>query len=189
MRRGRLQLLTQRIDITRGALTFAGGLTPQLDFTAETTAADVTAQIAVSGPAAQPSFSFTSTPELPQDEVLSRLLFAQGLGIAFAAPGAPTRDRASRSSRAPTPAAAGSRKCARRWASNSLDLDAGGAGGPTVGASTYLTDNINVGVRAGAKPADAAVNVGLDVTKRLRVQSETRMDGHTSVGVGVEWEY
>lgn len=72
---------------------------------------------------------------------------------------------------------------------DSLDLDAGGAGGPTVGASTYLTDNINVGVRAGAKPADAAVNVGLDVTKRLRVQSETRMDGHTSVGVGMEWEY
>ena len=44
-------------------------------------------------------------------------------------------------------------------------------------------------VRTGAKPADAAVNVGLDVTKKLRVQGETRMDGHTSVGVGVEWEY
>ena len=77
LRRGRLQLLTQRIDITRGKLTFAGGLTPELDFYAETTAGDVTARIAVSGPAAQPSFAFTSVPELPQDEVLSRCCSAR----------------------------------------------------------------------------------------------------------------
>jgi translocation and assembly module TamB len=188
LRRGRLQLLTQRIDITRGALTFAGGLTPQLDFTAETTAADVTARIAVSGPAAQPSFSFTSTPELPQDEVLSRLLFAKASGSLSPLQALQLATAVAQLSGADT-GGGGFEKMRKALGVDSLDLDAGGAGGPTVGASTYLTDNINVGVRAGAKPADAAVNVGLDVTKRLRVQSETRMDGHTSVGVGVEWEY
>ena len=188
LRRGRLQLLTQRIDITRGALTFAGGLTPQLDFTAETTAADVTAQIAVSGPAAQPSFSFTSTPELPQDEVLSRLLFAKASGSLSPLQALQLATAVAQLSGADT-GGGGFEKMRKALGVDSLDLAAGGAGGPTVGASTYLTDNINVGVRAGAKPADAAVNVGLDVTKKLRVQSETRMDGHTSVGVGVEWEY
>ncbi len=188
LRRGRLQLLTQRIDITRGALTFAGGLTPQLDFTAETTAADVTAQIAVSGPAAQPSFSFTSTPELPQDEVLSRLLFAKASGSLSPLQALQLATAVAQLSGADA-GGGGFEKMRKALGVDSLDLAAGGAGGPTVGASTYLTDNINVGVRAGAKPADAAVNVGLDVTKRLRVQSETRMDGHTSVGVGMEWEY
>ena len=187
LRRGRLQLLTQRVDITRGALTFAGGLTPQLDFTAETTAADVTAQIAVSGPAAQPSFSFTSTPELPQDEVLSRLLFAKASGSLSPVQALQLATAVAQLSGTDT--GGGFEKMRKALGVDSLDLDAGGAGGPTVGASTYLTDNINVGVRAGAKPADASVNVGLDVTKRLRVQSETQMDGHTSVGVGVEWEY
>ena len=188
LRRGRLQLLTQRIDITRGALTFAGGLTPQLDFTAETTAADVTAQIAVTGPAAQPSFSFTSTPELPQDEVLSRLLFAKASGSLSPLQALQLATAVAQLSGADT-GGGGFEKMRKALGVDSLDLAAGGAGGPTIGASTYLTDNINVGVRAGAKPADAAVNVGLDVTKKLRVQSETRMDGHTSVGVGVEWEY
>ena len=188
LRRGRLQLLTQRIDITRGTLTFAGGLTPQLDFTAETAAADVTAQIAVSGPAAQPSFSFTSTPELPQDEVLSRLLFAKASGSLSPLQALQLATAVAQLSGADT-GGGGFEKMRKALGVDSLDLAAGGAGGPTVGASTYLTDNINVGVRAGAKPADAAVNVGLDVTKKLRVQSETRMDGHTSVGVGVEWEY
>jgi translocation and assembly module TamB len=188
LRRGRLQLLTQRIDITRGTLSFAGGLTPQLDFTAETTAADVTAQIAVSGPASQPSFSFTSTPELPQDEVLSRLLFAKASGSLSPLQALQLATAVAQLSGADT-GGGGFEKMRKALGVDSLDLASGGAGGPTVGASTYLTDNINVGVRAGAKPADAAVNVGLDVTKRLRVQSETRMDGHTSVGVGVEWEY
>ena len=188
LRRGRLQLLTQRIDITRGALTFAGGLTPQLDFTAETTAADVTAQIVVSGPAAQPSFSFTSTPELPQDEVLSRLLFAKASGSLSPLQALQLATAVAQLSGADT-GGGGFERMRKALRVDSLDLAAGGAGGPTVGASTYLTDKINVGVRAGAKPADAAVNVGLDVAKRLRVQSETRMDGHTSVGVGMEWEY
>jgi len=188
LRRGRLQLLTQRIDITRGALTFAGGLTPQLDFTAETTAADVTAQIVVSGPAAQPSFSFTSTPELPQDEVLSRLLFAKASGSLSPLQALQLATAVAQLSGADT-GGGGFERMRKALRVDSLDLAAGGAGGPTVGASTYLTDKINVGVRAGAKAADAAVNVGLDVAKRLRVQSETRMDGHTSVGVGMEWEY
>ena len=188
LRRGRLQLLTQRIDITRGTLSFAGGLTPQLDFTAETTAADVTAQIVVSGPAAQPSFSFTSTPELPQDEVLSRLLFAKASGSLSPLQALQLATAVAQLSGADT-GGGGFERMRKALRVDSLDLAAGGAGGPTVGASTYLTDKINVGVRAGAKAADAAVNVGLDVAKRLRVQSETRMDGHTSVGVGVEWEY
>ena len=188
LRRGRLQLPTQRIDITRGKLTFAGGLTPELDFYAETTAGDVTARIAVSGPAAQPSFAFTSVPELPQDEVLSRLLFGKASGTLSPLQAVQLATSVAQLSGVDS-GGGGFEKMRKALGVDSLDLDAGGAGGPTVGASTYLTDNVNVGVRAGAKPADAAVNVGLDVTKKLRVQSETRMDGHTSVGVGVEWEY
>ena len=67
LRRGRLSVLTQRLDFSRGRLTFAGGLIPELDFVAETSAGDVTARIVVSGPADQPAFTFTSQPELPPE--------------------------------------------------------------------------------------------------------------------------
>jgi translocation and assembly module TamB len=72
---------------------------------------------------------------------------------------------------------------------DSLDLDAGGANGPTIGVSRYIMDGVSVGVRTGAKPDQTSVNVGVDVTRGVRVQSETSMDGKTSVGVGVEYEY
>ncbi len=186
LRRGSLQLLTQRIDITRGKLTFAGGLMPELDFYAETTAAEITAQIAVTGPASKPSFAFTSTPDLPQDEVLSRLLFAKASGslspfqaIQLAAAVAELTGSGD----------GAFEKMRKALGVDSLDLNSSGANGPTVGASRYLTNNITVGVRTGAKPSDAAVNVGVDVMKKLRIQGETGADGHTSVGVGAEWEY
>ena len=47
-------MLSQRLDFTRGRLTFSGELSPELDFVAETRVGDLTAQIAVSGQASQP---------------------------------------------------------------------------------------------------------------------------------------
>lgn len=188
LRRGRLQLLTQRIDITRGKLTFAGGLTPQLDFSAEAAAGDVTARIGVAGPASLPTFTFGSTPELPQDEVLSRLLFAKASGSLSAWQAVQLATALAQFSGAGTGVDA-FEKMRKALGVDSLDLDAGGGSGPTVGASRYISDNISVGVRTGTKPDQAAVSVGVDVTKNIRMKGETRVDGKTSVGVGVEWEY
>lgn len=188
LRRGRMQLLTQRLELTQGKLTFAGGLVPQLDFAAQTSAGGVTATVAVTGPASQPAFAFTSSPSLPQDEVLSRLLFAkasasltpvQALQLAMALAQF-------------TGAASGAdafEKMRKALGVDSLDIDAGGANGPTVGVSRYIAKGVSVGVRTGVKPDQTSVNVGVDLFRNFRVQSETRVDGKTSVGVGVEWEY
>jgi translocation and assembly module TamB len=188
LRRGRLQLLTQRINIARGKLTFTGGLTPQLDFMAETTAADVTAKIGVSGPAGAPVFAFSSSPELPQDEVLSRLLFAKASGSLTPFQAVQLAAALAQFSGAATGVDA-FEKMRRALGVDSLDLDATGASGPTIGVSRYIMDGVSVGVRTGARPEQTSVNVGVDVTRGVRAQSETSIDGRTSLGVGVEWEY
>jgi translocation and assembly module TamB len=188
LRRGKLQLLTQRIDITRGKLTFAGGLAPELDFSAETTASDVTAKIGVAGPAALPTFSFTSSPDLPQDEVLSRLLFAKASGslTPFQAVQLATALAQFSGSASGVDAF---EKMRKSLGVDQLDLDAGGANGPSIGASRYIMDGVNVGVKTGAKPEQSAVSVGVDIMKGVRAQGETRADGKTSVGIGVDWDY
>ena len=188
LRRGKMQLLAQRIDLTSGKLTFAGGLTPELDFVASTTAGDVTANVGVSGPANAPVFAFTSTPELPSDEVLSRLLFAKASGSLSPFQAVQLAGALAQFSGAGSGIDA-FEKMRKALGVDSLDIDASGSNGPRVGASRYISDNISVGVKTGTKPEESAVNVGVDVTKRIRVQGETSMDGKTSVGVGVEWEY
>ena len=188
LRRGKMQLLAQRIDLTSGKLTFAGGLTPELDFVASTTAGDVTANVGVTGPANAPVFAFTSTPELPSDEVLSRLLFAKASGSLSPFQAVQLAGALAQFSGAGSGIDA-FEKMRKALGVDSLDIDASGANGPKVGASRYISDNISVGVKTGTKPEESAVNIGVDITKRVRVQGETSVDGKTSVGVGVEWEY
>jgi translocation and assembly module TamB len=79
------------LEVIRGTYSFAGRrltlsdssrvtfngplLNPELNITADTTVEGVTASINIGGTAQRPRITFTSTPALAQDEVLSRLLF------------------------------------------------------------------------------------------------------------------
>ncbi len=189
MRRGRLSLVGQRLDFTRGRLTFGGAVTtPDLDFAAETKVGDVTARVAVTGPADAPAFALTSDPSLPQDEVLSRLLFKKAAGGL-----SPFQALQLAQAVAQLSGGAGGPdvfESARKGLGlDSLDVSTGASGGPAVGASRYINDRVSIGVKAGAKPADTAVGVDFDVTRRIKLKGEAGSDGRTSVGVGAEWEW
>lgn len=74
--RGDFQFAGSDFDITRGRVIFNGApLDSAIDIQAQTVAQDVTAIVTIAGTAARPDVRFTSTPSLPQDEILSRLLF------------------------------------------------------------------------------------------------------------------
>ena len=75
--RGTYSFAGKRFEVTRGTIRFRGGaLTdPDINIQASTTVNGITALIAVTGTGQRPQIAFTSTPALPQDEVLSRLLF------------------------------------------------------------------------------------------------------------------
>ena len=189
LRRGRLSVVGQRLDFTRGRLTFGGEIAqPDLDFLAETKAAEITARIAVTGPASQPAFTISSDPALPQDEVLSRLLFKKASGGL-----SPFQALQLAQAVAQFSGGAGGvdvfEEARKGLGLDSLDISTGASGGPAVGASRYLSDKLSVGVKAGAKPADTAATIDYDVTRRIKIQGEAGSDGRTAVGVGAEWEY
>lgn len=74
---GEYSFAGKRFEVTRGQIDFRGGaLTdPGINITASTTTNGITANIVITGTGQRPNIAFTSTPALPQDEVLSRLLF------------------------------------------------------------------------------------------------------------------
>jgi translocation and assembly module TamB len=189
MRRGRFDLVGQRLDFDRGRLTFAGSLTtPDLDFSAQTKAGDVTARVAVSGPADAPQFALTSDPVLPQDEILSRLLFKKAAGGL-----SPFQALQLAQAVAQLSGGAGGpdvfEQARKGLGLDSLDVSTGASGGPALGASRYISDRVSIGVKAGAKPADTAVGVDVDVTRRIKLKGEAGSDGRTSLGVGAEYEW
>jgi len=187
LRRGRLDLIGRRIDFVRGRLDFTGDLTPSLDFLAETQAGEVTARIAVTGPASQPEFAFSSSPDLPQDEVLSRILFQRPSGGLSAGQALQLAQTVAQLSGGSGTDAFESLR--RSLGVDSLDITVGAGGGPAVGVSRYISDNVRVGVKAGAQPEESGVTVDVDLTRRLKAQGAVNAEGGTSVGVGFEWEY
>lgn len=187
LRRGRLDLIGRRIEFVRGRLDFTGDLTPSLDFLAETQAGDVTARIGVTGPASKPDFSFSSSPDLPQDEILSRILFQRPSGGLSAG-------QALQLAQAVAQLSGGTgtdafEKLRRSLGVDSLDITVGAGGGPAVGVSRYISDNVRVGVKAGARPEENGVTVDIDLTRSLKVQGAVDAEGGTSVGLGFEREY
>ncbi|MCO8146493.1 translocation/assembly module TamB domain-containing protein [Rhodovulum tesquicola] len=77
--RGRLDILSRRFDLTEGQVSLQGALDPYLRFVAATQTGDITARIQLEGRASAPEIRFLSDPDLPEDEVLARLLFGRGI--------------------------------------------------------------------------------------------------------------
>jgi len=80
--RGRFALASGSLNFTAGRVSFdsaglQGKIDPSLDFTAQTSTTDATTTLRVTGYADSPQFELSSSPPLPQDEILSRLLFGQ----------------------------------------------------------------------------------------------------------------
>lgn len=149
LRRGRLRVLTARLEFTRGNLTFAGDFRPELDFLATTEAGGATVGVAITGQASDPEFAFTSSPDLPEGEVLSRLLF-----------GTPSGQLTTGQALALAQAAAqysgggdGAFERLRRWLGlGGFDVNLGASGGPNVGLERALNSRVNVGVKPVHRP-------------------------------------
>ncbi|WP_327752452.1 translocation/assembly module TamB domain-containing protein [Sphingobium sp. SJ10-10] len=78
--RGRYSFSGHQFDLEQGVITFNGPMmNPALAIRADTRIDDVTAGIAVGGTAQRPDIAFVSTPTLPQDEILARILFGDNV--------------------------------------------------------------------------------------------------------------
>ena len=81
VQRGSYQFSGKTFDLTRGKIRFTGEQPPdpRLDIAASGDANGVSATITIQGSASKPEISFTSTPALPEEELLSRLLFGSSI--------------------------------------------------------------------------------------------------------------
>lgn len=79
--RGAYEFAGKRFELTRGRISFDGGSppNPRLDVVAELDQDDLDARVSIGGTALRPEITFSSTPALPEDELLSRLLFGNSI--------------------------------------------------------------------------------------------------------------
>lgn len=187
LQRGRMDAVGKRFTFTQGTLTFSGSLVPIVDFAATTQTSDAVVTLNVTGPASDPEISFTSSPSMPQEEILSRLLFNQGVGTLSAAQAIQLVDAVGQL----TGASGGGIVSRIRSATglDDLDIRQGDSGGTTVGVGKRLNDNIRLGVEAGTGSASGRVTIDLDITKNLKARGSAGQDGSGQVGLTYERDY
>ncbi|MDE1916092.1 MAG: translocation/assembly module TamB domain-containing protein [Sphingomonadales bacterium] len=78
---GTYEFAGKRFTLSRGHMIFDGGSPPdpRLDMLATSSVSGVTANVTVRGTANKPDIAFSSVPALPEEEVLSRLLFGNSI--------------------------------------------------------------------------------------------------------------
>jgi translocation and assembly module TamB len=188
--RGRVSLLNKTFNLERGRVAFSGGreIDPRLDIKAVNDGPELTAIVLVTGSASSPEFELDSVPELPQEQVLSRLLFGKTpgeLGPVESAQLAAAVAQLSFSGGGP-----GVIDRLRNFVGvDVLQVGGDADSGPTVEAGKYVTEDVFVGVEQGAGADSSQVKVEVDVTENIQVESKTGVTGGASVGVQFHWDY
>ncbi len=186
MRRGRLEILTRRLDFTAGDITFGGGLVPVLDMKANSAAGSTTITVSVSGSANDPTFAFSSSPALPQDEVMAQLIFGQSMSKLSALQIARLADAAAQ--------LAGGRstslfdKLRSNLGVDDLDISTDSEGQARVSAGKYLNERTYLELQqSGDSGAKAIIN--LDVGRGVKLRGEAGGNGEGAAGIFYEKEY
>lgn len=185
LKHGRLDIGERRLNFSRGKIYFRGSADPELDLTAESQSADVTATVHVTGHASEPKIEFSSTPALPEDEILARLLFGKPAGSL-------TPGQAIQVARTIAQFSGGGGHqlddVRRSLGISSLDIGTGENGGGQVGIGKRLNDNIYLGVSQGTTAGSGQVSVDIDITKNIKVQGKGGATGG-EIGIGAQWDY
>jgi len=186
MRRGRLTILAQRIDFESGSLQLIGDLDPQLDFVARTRSDDVTAIVTVEGRASDPSITFSSEPELPEDEVLARILFNTATADLSTFQLAQLAAAAAELAGGGGPGLLSQLRGATGL--DDLDIVTEPDGATAVRAGKYISDEVYVDVQTGSDGLSRA-QVNLDVNEKFTIRGSVASDGNTIFGIFYERDY
>ena len=183
--RGQLSLIGKTFDLDRGRIDFDGNKTidPRIDIALVRETGDLTGRIIVDGVASDPQLSFTSTPSLPEDEVLPRTLFgkssqaltgSQAIQLAI---GVATLMDGGGGALDSVRGAVGV---------DSLNVEQDEDGNASLSAGKQVTEDIWVGTKQSLGDGGTSVVVEVDVFNDIQLEAEVEDSGTSNVGV--QWK-
>ncbi|MCB1388355.1 MAG: translocation/assembly module TamB domain-containing protein [Rhodobacteraceae bacterium] len=184
--RGRLDLLGNRFTLTDGSASMVGSFMPFVRLTATTESDGVLTSVTLSGQADSPEITFSSTPELPQDEVLARLIFRRALtslspfqAAQLAMSVATLTGRADNSILSRTRAAMGL---------DDLDFTVNDEGNTQLRAGRHIGDRVYTDVSVDST-GQGEVTINLDLTDSIRLRGRADTSGGSGLGLFFERDY
>jgi len=184
--RGRFDILAQRLTFREGQVNLAGSLNPDLNFVAVSGNDDVTVTIQLTGTPKNLKIALSSTPSLPQDEILARLIFKRSLSELSPLQVAQLVDAAAELTGATQASVFG--KLRAGTGLDNLDITTDSAGNAGLEAGRYIMDKLYMGVETSSAGGSKGT-VNLDISKNLKAKGAMGSDSNSSVGVFYERDY
>lgn len=189
--RGQFTFAGKAFVLQEGEIALLGGDTidPELSLAAQYQGANVTAIVSITGTATNPKISFSSPDGLPQDEVLSQVLFGKSSGKLSAIEAVQLAETVATLS-----GKLGSGGGITGFVRDTIGVDVVSArtneqtGEAEVSVGKYVTDKIYVGVDQGAQSGTRA-KVQIELTPNISVESEMGQSTDSSVGIFWKWDY
>ncbi len=200
--KGTFEFAGRPFDLKRGVVTFDGGkeIAPRLDVLASREDDDITVSVRVKGPASDPDLSFQSSPNLPQEDVLARVLFGKPVAeLSYVELAQLGESLATLSGKGLGGGGRGFFGNVRQSLGvDVLSVDTGSiagaaddeeAVGPSLTVGKYVTDRVYVGVTQGTDEDSTAVEVEVDITRRLSLSTEVGQKANSNIGLNWSWDY
>jgi translocation and assembly module TamB len=202
LRRGTLSVIGTTLNFTEGTIDFNGaGLSdPAVHFVATSTTATIVATLTVSGSAKDPKITLSSVPDLPQDEILSQLLF--NTSTSKLSPFQLAQIAAALASLSGATSGVGDPLESIRsgLGLDRLSVGSSRTGGPTLEAGRYLARGVYLGAKQSASGGGSQATIQVDIAKGLKLETtagsgSTSATGATSsadaasVGLTYQFEY
>lgn len=182
---GRFEILTKRLTLEEVRLEMQGQLIPYLFVRGTNVRGDVTTTVVIDGPAVEPEFTFSSSPEMPQEEVLSQLLFDQNLQGLSALQSIQLASAIASLTGRGDGVVARARKSLKL---DDLDLQTTPEGKTALKMGKYVSDNVY-----SEFSAESAGKQGLDFTyslnEKIKLRAGAQTTGNASVGIEFETNY
>lgn len=183
--RGRLDLLGNRFALNEGFASLQGDFMPFVRLIASTEREGVTARVVLQGRANEPELVFESSPELPQEEIVSLLLFGRGfetLSLFQAAQLASSLATLSGQSEGIL------EKLRRNVGLDDLDVRTDADGETSLRVGRYLTENVYTDLEVNPQ-GDSEVSINIDLTPALTARGRVNNGGQSSIGLFFERDY
>ncbi|MEQ9334448.1 translocation/assembly module TamB domain-containing protein [Thalassobaculum sp.] len=194
VRRGQLGALGRTFRFDRGRVAFDGGPpdNPALDMVLATEVADINAMVRVSGRAQDPEIDLSSEPTLPEEEVLSRILFGSPRAQL-----SPLQALKLAQSTAVLSGRLGSSGITDRVREalgvDTLNIDAGDDGTSSRGASLsvgkYIAPGVFLKLQQGLSGASSKAVVEVELTDNISAETDVGADSQSRVGVNWKLDY
>lgn len=184
--RGRLDVLGKRLVLTEGLIDLRGALDPYLRFVAEANSDDAVLMVILEGLASAPNVTFTSSPELPQEEVVARLLFGRDLASMSAFQAAQLVSAVATLSGRYQGGITG--RLRDSLGLSDLDITTTDDGATQFTAGAYISENVYSEVSADSE-GKQEINLNLDISDSVTLKGSVNNEGNTGIGVFFEKDY